>query len=97
MAQQIKPTPRGQAIELPADTAKKYRFTQPLYGGPVFDFPAFGITGLNFATLTEQQAERLIRLKWRGIERVPTAENRAAATPEPSKASATRPSTKPEE
>lgn len=66
----ITPTPRGQAIQLPAETAKKYRFTRPLFGGPVFDFPAYGLTGVNFAALTEQQAERLFRAGWPGLERV---------------------------
>lgn len=58
-------------IQLPAETAKKYRFTRPIFGGPVFDFPAFGLTRINLATLTEQQADRLLRAGWQGIERVP--------------------------
>jgi len=72
MATEIKPTPRGQAIQLPAETAKKYRFTAPLFGGPLFDFPAFGLTRVNMAELTEQQAERLLRAGWKGIERTST-------------------------
>lgn len=76
----IQPTPRGQVIQMPADTARKFRFTKPLTGGPVFDFPAFGLFGINLATLTEQQAERLLRAGWAGIERIPNSEARAAAT-----------------
>ncbi len=70
MSDKVIPTQRGKALELPADTAKKYRFTMPIYGGPVFDFPAFNMTGINLAALTEQQAERLVRKGWAGIERV---------------------------
>lgn len=57
-------------IKMPADTAKKYRFTKPIYGGPVFDFPAFGMTNINLSELTEQQAARLLAKGWAGIERV---------------------------
>lgn len=71
MAQHIQPTPRGQAIQLPADTARKWRLTKPVFGGPVFDFPALGLTGINLAQLTDQQAERLYRKGWAGIEPVP--------------------------
>ena len=87
MAQYIQPTPRGQAIQLPADTARKWRFTKPIFGGPVFDFPALGLTGINLAQLTEQQAERLWRKGWRGIEKVQeeAAPKAATALPKPAK------------
>lgn len=66
-------------VQLPADLSKKYRFTRPIYGGPVFDFPQYGLKKINLSTITEQQAERLLRAGWAGIERIPDSEQRAAA------------------
>lgn len=70
MAITTTPTPRGQAIEMPSSIRGKYRFTTPIFGGPVFAFPQYGYTSLNLAELTEQQAERLLSLGWAGIERI---------------------------
>lgn len=58
-------------VQLPADVAKKYRLTRPIYGGPVFDFPQFGMLKINLSTITEAQADRLYRKGWAGIEPVP--------------------------
>lgn len=58
-------------IQLPAETAKRYRFTKPIFGGPVFAFPAYGIQSIDLSQLTEQQAARLLRAGWDGIEAVP--------------------------
>jgi hypothetical protein len=77
------PTERGKAIELPADTAKQYRLTQPLYGGPGFDFPQYNLRGVNMAELTPKMASRLHRSGWKGIELVmqPEAGVRSAELP----------------
>lgn len=58
-------------INMPAETAKKFRFTRPIYGGPVFDFPQFNLRRVDLSQLTLQQAERLLRAGWKGIELLP--------------------------
>lgn len=52
------------------DTIKAWRLTRPISGGPVFDFPAFGMKGVNLNDLTPSMAERLHRKGWAGIEPV---------------------------
>lgn len=54
----------------PALLRGKYELTKPLKGGPVFAFPAIGISIVDFSKLTERQAERLLAKKWPGIRRV---------------------------
>lgn len=74
---EIKPTPRGEAIKM-ADALKgKYQFVKPLFGGPVFDFPAYGLKGIDLSNLTEQMAERLINKGYKGIERINVKTERA--------------------
>lgn len=34
---------------LPDDVRKQYRLVRPIKGGPVFDFPAYGLYGICFA------------------------------------------------
>lgn len=71
----------AQEVSLPAALNGKYRLTTPLYGGPVFAFPAYGFDRIDFSTLTEQQAERLLRNGWKGIEKVTPAAPRSAEKP----------------
>jgi len=71
-----------KAIQMPAELAGKYRFTQQIFGGPVFDFPQVGLRKINLAALTPAQAARLLRGGWSGIELVPPiAEAKEAAPP----------------
>lgn len=65
------------AIQMSAALAGKYRFTKPIYGGPVFDFPQYGLTRVNLAELTERQAKRLYDKGWPLIE--PIAEYKEEA------------------
>ena len=59
-----------KAIELPADLKGKFELTQPLFGGPVFDFPAQNMKGVDMSKLTEQQATRLIARGYKGLRAV---------------------------
>jgi hypothetical protein len=68
---EITPTAKGQAIQMNPAIASKYRFTKNIYGGPVFDFPAYGLRQVNLAELSEQMAARLVKKGYDGIERVP--------------------------
>lgn len=65
-------------IKMPDAIKNKYRFTRPISGGPVFDFPAFNMKGIDLSALTEQQAERLVRAGWAGIARVTEKERTPA-------------------
>jgi hypothetical protein len=65
----LKPTPRNEAIKMPEALKAKFVFTKPIFGGPVFDFPHLGLTGVNLAELTEQRAELLLKKGWAGIAR----------------------------
>lgn len=58
-------------IQLPSELSGKFRFTQPMYGGPVFDFPKLNLWGINLATLSESMANRLVDAGWPGIQRIP--------------------------
>lgn len=66
----ITPTPRGEAIKMPEALKGKFRFKEPIYGGPVFDFPHLGLMAVDLSNLTEQMALRLIAKGYTGIEPV---------------------------
>lgn len=51
----------------------KFRFTKPLYGGPVFDFPHYNLKGVDLSNLTENMATRLIQKGYTGIEAIKDA------------------------
>lgn len=57
-------------VTMPEALKGKYRFTREITGGPVFDFPAQNLKGVNLNELTESMAEKLLRGKWTGIARV---------------------------
>lgn len=65
-------------IKLPESLSGKFRLTQPVKGGPVFDFPAQGLYKVNLTTLSEWHAELLVQRGCTLIERVAT---RKAAEP----------------
>jgi hypothetical protein len=58
------------SLKLPEALNGKYRLTQPVKGGPVFDFPAQGLYKVNLTTLSEWHAELLVQRGCLLIERV---------------------------
>lgn len=88
--------------DLPADVQALYELSAPLEGGPRFDLPAVRQYGIDFSALTTHQADVLLKRKWKGIRLRdipvgPTIEPEPPTLPEPRKAPANRPTTKPEE
>jgi hypothetical protein len=60
----------AKLLELPKELQGKFRFTQPIKGGPVFDFPSQSMYNVNLTTISERQAELLIERGWKGLERI---------------------------
>ena len=53
---------------MPEALKGRFRFKEPIYGGPVFDFPHLGLMAVDLSNLTEQMAMRLIAKGYQGIE-----------------------------
>lgn len=66
-------------IKLPDNLSGKFRLTKPMYGGPVFDFPAQRMYGVDMENISEKQCSMLIARGWRGMEAV--AAKSADSTP----------------
>ena len=73
------------SLKLPEALSGKYRLTQPVKGGPVFDFPAQGLYKVNLTTLSESHAELLVQRGCTILERVV---NKEPAKPKEPKAPA---------
>ena len=58
------------SLKLPEALNGKFKLTQPVKGGPVFDFPAQGLYKVNLTTLSESHAELLVQRGCTIIERV---------------------------
>lgn len=70
------------AIVLPDALKGKYELTRPIFGGPVFDFPAQGLKGVDLTQLTERQADTLEKRGWAGIRKVVQVSATKAIAPE---------------
>lgn len=66
------------SLKLPEALNGKFKLSQPVKGGPVFDFPAQGLYKVNLTTLSELHAELLVQRGCTIIERVV---NKEAAKP----------------
>ena len=49
---------------LPTEVQAKYEIIGNLEGGPRFDLPNYGFTGLDLSKLTLEQAALLVRRRW---------------------------------
>ena len=60
--------------DLPPEIQERYELTQPLEGGPVFDFPQYKQYNVDFSKLTEHIADTLVkrRVPWIRPKEVPT-------------------------
>lgn len=80
---------------LPPSIQEKYEIVGSIVGGPVIDLPNYRQYGVDFANLTEEMAENLVKRKWPYIKRrehpVPPPAPELPA--EPSADPATEPST----
>jgi len=75
--------------DLPPEIRERYELTQPLEGGPVFDFPNYKQYNVDFTKLTEHMADTLVkrRVPWIRRKEVPT-EPEPVAPPKSKKAPA---------
>ena len=60
------------SLKLPEALNGKFKLSQPVNGGPVFDFPAQGLYKVNLTTLSELHAELLVQRGCTLLERVVT-------------------------
>ena len=73
---------------LPPSIQEKYEIVGAIVGGPVLDLPNYRQYGVDFANLTEEMAENLVKRKWPYIKRreqpaPPAAEPSADPTIDP--------------
>jgi len=74
--------------DLPPDIQERYELTEPLEGGPVFDFPHYKQYNVDFSKLTEHMADTLVKRRLPWIRRKPepaTTETTPATLPAKSK------------
>jgi len=64
---------------LPPDVQELYELTSPIQGGPVFDLPSVRQYGIDFSKITLDQADVLLKRKWKGI-RLKTVQPRTVVT-----------------
>lgn len=77
--------------DLPPEIRERYELTQPLEGGPVFDFPNFKQYNVDFTKLTEHMADTLVKRRVPWIRRKEVPDTSEAPAPQKPRKSASAP------